>query len=361
MSAMKTVNGLIEYVGAIHIHSEYSDGTKPIPEIARIAQTVGLDYLLFADHMTLKPLRDGHEGWHDRVLVLIGYEINDRDDRNHYLAFDVDRVLDESLSAPEYVREIHRRGGLGFIAHPHEVRQAFDKFPPYPWTHWEVDEFDGIEIWNHMSEWMEGLTKANRLRMILSPRKLLKGPPEATLKKWDQLNARRSVVGIGAIDVHAYPYRFGPFTIIIFPYKVQFKSIRTHLLLAEPLSGDTEGDKRAIYAALRDGRAFVSNYRWGDARMFRFWAEGRGGTAQMGESIFCARGVDLVAQAPVECRLLLVRDGQMVAESFGRELFHCTDHPGVYRVEAHRRGRGWIYSNPIRLSLVQSPEEPKKA
>jgi len=350
-----------EYTGCIHIHSEYSDGTKPIPEIARIAGTVGLDFLLFADHMTLQPLKDGHEGWHDGVLVLVGYEINDRDDHNHYLAFDVEEVLDENLSAPEYVREIHRRGGLGFIAHPHEVRQAFDKFPPYPWTHWEVDEFDGIEIWNHMSEWMEGLTKANRLKMILSPRKLLKGPPEATLEKWDQLGTRRRVTGIGAIDVHAYPYRLGPFTIVIFPYKVQFKSIRTHLLLDEPLQGNLEADKRAVYGALRAGRAFVSNYRWGDARGFRFWAQGEDGAAQMGESLLCLKGVDLQARAPVDCRLVLVRDGKEVAETFGREMFHRTDLPGVYRVEAHWRKKGWIYSNPVRLILDPAQSWSKKA
>jgi hypothetical protein len=283
------------------------------------------------------------------VLVLIGYEINDRDDHNHYLAFDVDQVLDPKLAAPEYVREIHRRGGLGFIAHPHEVRHAFDKYPPYPWTHWEVDEFDGIEIWNHMSEWMEELTKANRLKMILSPRKLLKGPSELTLKKWDELNARRLVVGIGAIDAHAYPYRLGPITIIIFPYKVQFKSIRTHLLMESPMSGELEADKRAVYKALRSGNLFVSNYRWGDARGFRFAALRGEEAVQMGQSVRCLHGVDLTVQTPADGRICLVRDGQRVAESYGRELFHRTDLPGVYRVEVYRRGKGWIYSNPIRL------------
>jgi len=246
-----------EYVGAIHIHSNYSDGTKSIPDIAQIAQSVDLDFLLFADHMTLKPLEDGHEGWHDKVLVLIGYEIQDPDNRNHYLAFDVDQVVSRDLAAPEYVSQIRKSGGLGFIAHPDEVRHAFDKYPPYPWTHWEIDGFDGIEIWNHMSEWMEGLTKKNRIKMILSPRKLLKGPTKFTLQKWDQLNSQRRVVGIGAIDVHAYAYRLWPFTLTIFPYKVQFQSIRTHLLMDRLLSQDLEDDKRTVYNALRSGNLFV--------------------------------------------------------------------------------------------------------
>jgi predicted metal-dependent phosphoesterase TrpH len=349
-----------EYVGAVHIHSDYSDGTKSIPEIARIAQSVDLDFLLFADHMTLQPLHDGHEGWHDRVLVLIGYEINDPDNKNHYLAFDVKEVLHADLSAPEYVRAIHAQQGLGFIAHPDEIRHAFDKYPPYPWTHWEAVGFDGIEIWNHMSEWMEGLTKANRLKMILSPRKLLKGPTQITLQRWDELNAQRRVVGIGAIDVHAYPYRLGPFTIIIFPYKVQFQSIRTHLLVPEPLSHDLEKDKQVVYRTLRTGTLFVSNFRWGDARGFRFWAEDGQGEVQMGQSVHCVKGIDLWARVPTACQIYLVRGGQRIAGSFGRELFHRTDLPGAYRIEVFRGKHSWIYSNHIRLTS-EVPEDGEKS
>ena len=342
-----------EYVGAIHIHSNYSDGSKSIPEIARIAQSVNLDFLLFADHMTLQPLYDGHEGWHDKVLVLIGYEINDPENINHYLAFDIDKVLARDLTAPEYVRQIHQRKGLGFIAHPDEIRHAFDKYPPYPWTHWEVDEFDGIEIWNHMSEWMEGLTRANRLKMILSPRKLLKGPTDVTLQRWDKLSSQRKVVGIGAIDVHAYPYRLGPFTIVIFPYKIQFQSIRTHLLLDQPLIQDVQKDKKAVYNALRLGNLFISNYRWGEAKTFRFWAENKDRWAEIGQSIVCREGVDLRVRVPVDCQIYLVKDGRRVDEVFGKEMFHRTDLPGVYRVEAFRGKHAWIYSNHIRLTTSE--------
>ena len=99
---------MYEYIGAIHIHSNYSDGSKPIPEIAAIADSVGLNLLLFADHMTLKPLDDGLEGWHGRVLVLIGYEINDQQNRNHYLAFNLDEIIEPGVPAKEYVRKVKR-------------------------------------------------------------------------------------------------------------------------------------------------------------------------------------------------------------------------------------------------------------
>ena len=87
----RSAESFYEVVGAIHLHSDFSDGSLPIPEIARIAEAKNLDYLMFSDHNTLEPKRQGLERWHGRVLVIIGCEINDPDDRNHYLAFRINR------------------------------------------------------------------------------------------------------------------------------------------------------------------------------------------------------------------------------------------------------------------------------
>jgi len=54
---------LYESVGALHLHSDFSDGALSITEIARIAEEADLDFLMFTDHNTLKPnkaaLRNG--------------------------------------------------------------------------------------------------------------------------------------------------------------------------------------------------------------------------------------------------------------------------------------------------------------
>ena len=60
---------LHEYVGVIHVHSTYSDGSRSIPDIASIAGEVDLDYVFMTDHNTLQAKRDGLEGWHGDVLV----------------------------------------------------------------------------------------------------------------------------------------------------------------------------------------------------------------------------------------------------------------------------------------------------
>ena len=131
-----TDNEYHEVIGAVHLHSDFSDGSRPIPEIAEIAGEKNLDFIMFCDHNTLEPKRLGLEGWYKNVLVLIGYEINDPDARNHYLAFRLNEEVGEGLAAKEYVRLVRQKGGFGVIAHPAEKRQFSDAYPAYPWTAW---------------------------------------------------------------------------------------------------------------------------------------------------------------------------------------------------------------------------------
>jgi hypothetical protein len=338
-----------EYVGAVHIHSTHSDGAKSIDEIIPIASRAGLDYILISDHMTLEGLNRGKEGFYDDLLVLIGYEIHDSDHHNHYLAFGLKEVLPPELSPEEYVSEVKRRGGLGVIAHPDEVRQLLKKFPCYPWTAWEAQGFDGIEIWNQMSEWMEGLTRLNILKMVIHPRRMLRSPTARILRIWDDLNQERPVVGLGGIDVHGYPYRLGPLELTIFPYKVQFRSIRTHLLLREPLSRDLTEAREQVYRAIRGCNVFISNYRWGDARGFLFGVEVNGRIKLPGEKVPLSPGAKIVCRSPRRARLRLMLRGEAIQETSGTHLEYLPDKPGNYRLEAYVRGRGWVFTNHLRL------------
>jgi hypothetical protein len=337
-----------EYVGVAHIHSTDSDGAKSVPEIISVGQELGLDFLMFADHMTLNSLHLGREGWHGRTFVLVGYEIHDRNNVNHFLAFDIGEVLPAELSAQEYVKAIKQMGGLGIVAHPDESRDL-PQFPPYPWTAWEAEGFDGIEIWNQMSEWMEGINRVNQLKMFLSPRRFLTSPTPKTLKIWDELNRKRKVCGISGVDVHAYPYRLGPFTFVIFPYKVQFQSLRMHLVLRESLSSDDQKAKRQVIDATRGCHLFISNYRRGDARGFLFYGQSKSELAGVGDSISSSERISFFVRTPRKCRIRLLCDGKVVKEEKGKALECSTDQPGNYRVEAYRGRKGWIFSNHIRV------------
>jgi hypothetical protein len=342
-----------ESVGAIHLHSDFSDGTLPIPEIARIAGDVNLDFLLFTDHNTLEPKRRGLEGWYGPTLVLIGCEINDPDDRNHYLAFQIRKEIPKGLRAAAYVRQVRQQRGFGVIAHPAEKRKFSEAYPPYPWTDWDAKGFDAIEIWNQMSEWMEGVTRRNFYWRVLHPLRSIRFPVWTTLNRWDSLNRKKRIVGVGGIDVHAHKIKFlGFIPMEIYPYKVQFKSIRMHLLTRKPLkqSGNTlpfRNAEKEVFSALKSGRGFITNYSLGDGRGFRFWAERKKQKFPMGSRFPKSGSVRFCAEAPLPGRLRLMHDGKIAREARGRSLFFNTEAPGVYRIEIFRKARGWIYSNPI--------------
>lgn len=348
---------MYEYTGAVHIHSTYSDGTGTIPDIARYANEVGLDFLMMSDHNTLKPKRDGYEKWFDNVMVFIGYEINDKHDKNHYLAFGLDSTVGVKITAQEYVRRVHERGGIGFIAHPDECRNKMPQHPPYPWLAWDSEDFDGIEIWNHMSEWMEGLTEENKFQRFIHPLKSIIAPPEQTLYRWDQLNLTRRVVGIGGVDAHAHKSSMiGFFDIEVFPYKVMFKSIHTHVLLDEPIHrGSTEHfehDKWKIYEALRAGHSFIANSYHGDARGFQFYAMHNEEKFLSG-SFFddTVKNLTLHVNCPRSATIKIIRNGEQMEEVQDTHIARNTTRTGAYRAEVWLDGKAWIYSNHIRIGV----------
>ncbi len=342
-----------EIVGCIHIHSRYSDGTGTIPQIAKYAAEAGLDYIMITDHHNLRALKNGEERWYGPVLAIIGYEINDIDDTNHYLAFGLTEEVDKHLPAPEYVRQVRLQGGFGIIAHPDEKRDLLPEHPPYPWTAWESEDYQGIEIWNQMSEWMEGLTPWNKIWRFINPRKSILTPPPETLARWDRVNQIRPVVGIGGVDAHAHQHQLfgGLFKVTIFHYKVQFKSVRTHLLLSEPFTPDMplKKAKQLVYEAILGCRVFVSNYFNGDARGFRVTARNTHGKAGIGESLPWAPDTTIRVRVPLPGRIRLIRNGEQMAEEYGQEVDFTLSAPGIYRVEVFRRKRAWIFSNHLRL------------
>lgn len=337
-----------EFVGAVHLHSNYSDGSLSIPEIAAIAQEKDLDYLMFSDHNTLAPKRAGLEGWYGRVLVLIGCELNDPEDRNHYLAFRIQKEIPTGQWAEAYTKQVKDQGGFGIVAHPAERRNFSEAYPPYPWTAWNV-EFDGIEIWNQLSEWAEGITKRNFAWRILHPLRSIRYPVWETLNRWDQLNLNRRVVGVGGIDVHGRKIQIWKyFSIQVYPYKVQFKSIRTHFLLESSIDASTGFDRAEseIFKALEQGHCFISNYSLGNARGFRFWME-NGHHYPMGSRMKAGGLNRFHIQVPCDARIRFLRDGKVIKETYSNACQIQTSESGVYRVEVFRRHRGWIYSNPI--------------
>ena len=347
---------MFEYVGCLHMHSNFSDGSGEVPDIAKAASEVGLDFIALTDHNTLRALKENYEKWYGNTLLLVGCELNDKENKNHYLAFGIEDTFSTRLSAKEYVKMVKDNGGIGFLAHPHEKRTHMKEHPPYPWVDWNIDDFNGIEIWNHMSEWMENLTEENKYQAFLHPLRTIQAPPPETLKVWDELNHKRKVVGIGGVDAHAHKYNLlGFLEVEIFPYKVLFKSIRTHILTNEEIiKGDNEAAiekaKKNIYNSLAAGYCFVANDYHGDSKGFRFYAEVSNKYYQMGETIAGKNKVKFNVLLPVPTATVrLIKNGTMIDEIETDQAQFIVSEKGAYRVEVFLNGKAWIYSNHIRI------------
>lgn len=357
-----------EYSGALHIHSTYSDGTGSPEHIAQSANEAGLDFLILTDHNTIKAKTDGYERFFNNTMFIVGYEVNDIQNKNHYLVFGLDdlvgtfKAIDNNefgcnLSASEYVAEIKKKGGAGFIAHPFEKRSSFPEHPPYPWTEWDTNDFDGIEIWNHMSEWVEGLNEVNRINRFIHPLRSIVEPCKDAVKKWDELNLKRRVTAVGCVDAHAHKMNLmGFYNVEVFPYKILFKSIRTHVLINEKIDFKNNNAfqtyKRSIIDALKNGRSFIANYYNGDAKGFRFFAEYEGLNYQMGEEIKLnnqTKNVVLNFLLPRAAKSRVIRNGKCIHEIDGFGGVWDVQEEGCYRIECWRENRAWIFSNHIRI------------
>src|ERR1700748_239420 len=101
----------------VHVHSTYSDGTASVPELLAAASEAGAEAVLLTDHDTLGARRDGWEGAHAGVFLLVGTEVSPR--AGHSLAFGgTHEIPHAGRSASEIAAAVRAAGGVGFAAHP---------------------------------------------------------------------------------------------------------------------------------------------------------------------------------------------------------------------------------------------------
>ncbi|MBV6397080.1 MAG: hypothetical protein HFACDABA_02685 [Anaerolineales bacterium] len=348
-----------EIIVNLHMHTRYSDGSGLHRDIASAALRAGLDAVIVTDHNVLvKDFEGYHRDGSKRVLMLIGQEVHDQartPQRNHLLIFGAQRDLSTLADEPQtLIHAVRDAGGICFLAHPYDPEAPLVHETNIDWVNWEVTGYTGIELWNHFSEFKLVVTSWGRaIFHAIFPKFYGRGPIPGTLQKWDELLASgKRVAAIGGSDAHAWPYRLGPIQRILFPYDFHFSALNTHLLVAEPLDGDSNLDGRRILEALGLGRGWIGYDLIAPTRGFRFSAQGREHHAVMGEELPLNSSVTLQGKFPGEAEVWLLRNGQPVQKWKRAERFSYTAREsGVYRVEAYRRylgaRRGWIFSNPI--------------
>lgn len=353
-----------EYIGNLHSHSVYSDGTGRHNEIARAAIAAGLDFVVVTDHNVLVKGVEGYRYLDDhRVLLLTGEEVHDptrQPQRNHLLAYEADEELAPRAADPQgLIDAASENGGLTFLAHPADFAAPLFGEGDLSWVSWGVEGFTGLEIWNFMTEFKTLLTSWPRaIYYAYRPQKIARGPHPEIISRWDQmLAAGRRVVAIGNADAHAFPVRKGPLRRVIFPYEFLYRAVNTHVITQAPLRGDVKRDRRLLFEAIGRGRCFVGYDLPAPTRGFRFRATSDAGQAEMGGSVPVGFGVTLQAYAPRRCRMRLLCDGEMVDTWQDTHQFvYTADRTGAYRVETYLPFEGeertWIISNPIYVSAT---------
>jgi len=349
-------DGLFEYVGNLHIHSSFSDGSATVIDIAHLAAKAGLDFIILNDHDYLTDaLHLEAEGFYGEVLVLMGLEIGKMS--HHYLAYDLKEMVKSGTSTPqEIVDLVNAQGGFGFLAHPFEKGMPFhDKSITYTWKDLTVTDFTGICIWNFASRWKERIkTPLHGILFLLFKSWSLKGPSRKTTAFWDRLCKQRRVVAIGGSDAHGSWFRFGALRLRPLTYEFLLNSINIHILLDRELPKNYSEAKAEVYRATREGLLFVAHERLAPASGFRFhYISEEGYRLTMGEEGPFQHG-NIHIETPLKGEIRLLRDGTLHKKWYGKRASCWVGQSGVYRVEVYHHfflfgRRPWIFSNPIYL------------
>lgn len=334
--------------GAIHIHTTHSDGTSTIKQIAKAAKKAGLNWIIITDHNNLTGLKE--EGWHEGVAVIVGEEISPPPG-DHYLAFDIKETISEKLHPQEYINEVNKQGGFGFIAHPDESPNRKHNLPPLTWTDWEIKDFQGLEIWNYLSDWGDGFNPKNGFYDYLFRNYVLKGPTPKVLNWWDKLNNENNeiVPAIGSLDAHALKYAYLKIFILkIFPYKDCFKTITNYIYLEEKLSPNFNEAKKQIYDALRLGNNLIVNRIWSQkSDEISFYIENDSKKAFSGDKIALHEENILTVKLPKIGNIRILHNGKIIRDVNTYEFQMSDLKTGKYRLEVRYKNKPWIFSNPI--------------
>ena len=345
--------------GAIHVHTNRSDGTADVGEIAAAAARAGLQFVIFTDHGNALRAPDPPR-YLSGVLCIDAVEISTQ--HGHVVALGLPEApYPLGGEARDVLEDIARLGGFAIAAHPASGK------PELQWTAWE-SPFGGLEWLNADSEWRDEsawslaravLTYPGRATETLAT---LLDRPSATLERWDNLTRTRRIVGLAGSDAHARiglrtsgePYDNS--SSLHVPSYEQIFRVFSNTLTQTTLSGDAAADGPAVIAAIRAGHLYSTIDALGGPAAMSFTATSGTAMASGGDVLPLNGPVALrvEVQAPADARIDLLQDGAVVETRTG-PLLELADAaaPAVYRVEVSVPGAPgqpavpWIVSNPI--------------
>jgi hypothetical protein len=357
--------------GAFHIHSDRSDGSGSLDDIAAAAARAGLQFIILTDHGdgTRPPEAPSYRRG---VLTIDAVELNTTG--GHFAVLGLPATPYPFAGTPaDVIEDVRRLGGFGIAAHPGSPRASLS------WKDWDA-AFDGLEWINADSEWRDEpripMVRAFLTYFFRPPESIarLLDRPAAVLERWDAIALRRRVTALAGSDAHA---RLGlrqggdpdrsSMHVRVPGYEASFRTFSNHVVLDGPLSGNAATDAARVTDAIRQGRVYTVVDGLATPGSLSFTASSGSQAGRMGDDIAVEGDVLLRASvsAPPGTTLVLLRNGQHVHEVTDGVLeTNGGKEPAVYRVEAYTaEGPGgpqvpWILSNPIYAGITRVAEPP---
>ena len=305
--------------GAYHIHTDRSDGSGTVEEVAAAAARAGLQFIILTDH------GDGTRppdppAYRRGVLTLDAVELNTTG--GHYAAIGLAAAPYPLAGTPDAVIEdVRRLGGVGIATHPGSPR------PSLRWTDWDA-AFDGARMDQRRQRvarrgapadhagaaWLP----AARARVDVgtagsakrSPRAM--GSPDASRGEYLPLPAPMRTRGLGFGQRDRSRRRRLPSPLP--GYEATFRTFSNHVVLDAPFSGDAAKDAAALIAALRKGRLYSVVDGLASPGGLSLTASSGSRTAMMGDDLPIEGDVIVRAAvtAPPGTTLVLLKNGERV-------------------------------------------------
>jgi len=345
-----------DYKGAIHVHSFLGGHSKGnFTELISGAKANQLDFVIMTEHpqaefdtsaMTLN-------GLHAGILFVNGNEVSTASGDRLLLIPGLPNAASMSTQTTQQVIDQQKSaGGLAFAAYPSESQS------------WTATSVDGVEVYNLFTNarqinrfvtFFDGLWSYRGYADLMFANFFAR--PSENIRRWDSAMSHngRKLVAIAGNDAHsnvglslddAAGNKLIGFKLD--PYERSFRTVRTHVLLKK----DRSLSRETLLDAMSQGHCYLSFDLFGDASGFVFRINNSDGI--MGDDAALNSQPQLQVQSPLPARIVLLKNGDTIAQKLGTSMEFSPDGPGVFWVELYLdslqapvNGQPWVISNPI--------------